>query len=297
MEKTILITGGTSGIGRAATELFAARGYRVFSTYRQEEDRASLSSIPGVHPLKLEVTSKEDLDRAFEEVERAVGESGLYGLINNAGIGYAAPFEYADEARGRQVMEVNLLAPFRIAQKFLPLLKRYGQTNPVKARVVNIASWAGQLAQPFIPFYNASKFGLVGMSESMFYDLGLVGVHVVLASPGTTRTPMLQKTVGSGNESLSGMPAEGKKRYAELLEHYAALGAQYGNSRLFPTPEKVALKLFRIIEKKRPSFKYNLAPDATFVDRVVARLPWGLKVAMNRRLFRLNAAKPLPALA
>ena len=295
MEKTILITGGTSGIGRAATERFAARGYRVFSTYRQEEDRRSLSSIPGVHPLKLDVTDQEDLDRAFEEVAAAVGETGLYCLVNNAGIGYAAPFEYADEAKGRQVIEVNLMAPFRISQKFLPLLKRYGQSNPVKARVVNIASWAGELGQPFIPFYNASKFGLMGMSESMFYDLGLVGVHVVLASPGTTRTPMLQKTAGGGNESLSRMPPEAKGRYAKLMEHYATLGAQYGSSPLFPTPEKVALKLFRIIEKKQPSFKYNLAPDASLVDRVISRLPWGLKVAMNRSLFRLNTASPLQA--
>lgn len=299
MKKAILITGGTSGIGHAATALFAARGYQVFSTYRSEADRAALAAIDGVHPIRLDVTDPAGLERAFQEISTAVGDRGLYALINNAGIIYAAPFEFAREDMGRQVMEVNVMAPFRISQKLLPLLKRYSERNAVKARIINIASWAGMLGQPFIPFYNASKFAIAGLSESMFYDLGLVGVHMVLASPGITRTPLLGKATRGSADSLEHMPGEGRARYAPLLAHYATMSANYAGSPMFQTPGTVAAKLLRVVEKKRPPFKYNLAPDACVVDRFVARfLPWSLKAAMNRRIFRLTghpvlATKPL----
>lgn len=293
MKKSILVTGASSGIGRAATELFARRGYLVFATYRKTEDRAALADIPNVHPVQMDVTRAEDVTRAVSEVAARVGSDGLYALLNNAGIAYAAPFEFADEERGREVMEVNVMAPSRIAQKFLPLLTLHNANNDVKARIVNISSWAGALGQPFIPFYNASKFAITGITESMFYDLGLLDVHVVLASPGTTKTPLLGKTTRTGTASLDSMTPEGRARYQPLLEHYATLGVEYGSSPMFQTPEQTAKKLLRIVDTKRPRFKYDLSADACIVNRYIARfLPWTLKVAMNRRVFRLPNTTP-----
>lgn len=228
--KSILVTGAGSGIGRATVELLTSAGYRVFATHRSREDGDDLANIDNVVPLRVDVTSTEDVTRAVQDVSSHVGDDGLYAVINNAGITYAAPFEFADEARGREVMEVNLMAPFRVAQAFLPLLLRHNSRDAVKARVINIASWAGTFGQPFIPFYNASKFALSGLSESMFYDLGLLDVHVVLASPGITRTPLLGKTTRGGMESLERMPAEARALYQPLLEHYATLSASYGGS-------------------------------------------------------------------
>jgi short-subunit dehydrogenase len=156
----------------------------------------------------------------------------------------------------------------------------------VKARIVNISSWAGALGQPFIPFYNASKFAITGLTESMFYDLGLLDVHVVLASPGTTKTPLLGKTTRAGTESLARMTPEGRARYQPLLDHYATLSVQYGSSPLFQTPEQAAKKLLRIVDTKRPRFRYDLSIDACVVNRFIARfVPWTLKVAMNRSMF------------
>ena len=292
MKKSILVTGATSGIGRAATELFASRGYLVFATYRKAEDGAALASLANVHPIRMDVTNADDVTRAASEVAARVGPDGLYAVLNNAGIAYAAPFEFADEERGREVMEVNVMAPFRIAQKFLPLLKLHNAKNDVKARIVNVSSWAGALGQPFIPFYNASKFAITGLTESMFYDLGLLDVHVVLASPGTTKTPMLGKTTRTGTESLDHMTPEGRARYQPLLDHYATLSVEYGSSPLFQTPEQAAKKLLRIVDTKRPRFKYDLSTDACVVNRFIARfVPWTLKVAMNRSMFHLSNGK------
>jgi NAD(P)-dependent dehydrogenase (short-subunit alcohol dehydrogenase family) len=292
MKKSILVTGASSGIGRAATALLASHGFEVFATYRSAEDGAALAGIPNVHPIRMDVTNADDVARAASEVGAWLGPDGLYAVLNNAGIAYAAPFEFADEERGREVMEVNVMGPFRVAQKFLPLLKRHNAQNEVKARIVNISSWAGALGQPFIPFYNASKFAVTGLTESMFYDLGLLDVHVVLASPGITKTPLLGKTTRAGAESLERMTAEGRARYKPLLDHYSTLSAKYGSASWFQTPEQVAKKLLRIVETKRPRYKYELAPDACIVDRFIARfLPWTLKVAMNRSTFRLSSAK------
>jgi NAD(P)-dependent dehydrogenase (short-subunit alcohol dehydrogenase family) len=222
-------------------------------------------------------------------VTRHVGHDGLYAIINNAGLNYAAPFEFADEARGREVMEVNLMAPFRIAQAFLPLLVRYNARNAVKARIINISSWAATLGQPFIPFDNASKFALSGLSESMFYDLGLLDVHV-LASPGIMKTPMLGKAMRTGTESLAGVAAEGRARYQPLLEHFATFGASYSGSAMFQTAEHVAAKFLRVVEKKRPAYQQDLSPDACFVNRFQSRFaPWRLKTTMNRLTFRLTS--------
>jgi NAD(P)-dependent dehydrogenase (short-subunit alcohol dehydrogenase family) len=285
MKKSILITGASSGIGMASTLLFSKNGYRVFATYRSSKDENKLRAIAGVHPLKMDVTDTAAIDDVFQEISGIVGDDGLYAIINNAGITYTAPFELADEKRARQVMEVNVMAPYKITQAFIPLLKKHNAQNDVKARVVNIASWAGYLGQPFIPFYNASKAALIGLSESMFYDLGLLDIHVVLASPGVTKTPFLEKATDVNMESQA--------FYKPYLDHYRTMGESARNSKFLATPDGIAKKLYKIVEVKEPNFKYNLAMDAVIVDKIITRLPFCLKAAMNRKMFGLNKAPKL----
>jgi NAD(P)-dependent dehydrogenase (short-subunit alcohol dehydrogenase family) len=287
MKKSVFITGATSGIGRAATLEFASRGYEVFATYRSEADRHELEAIDGVHPLKMDVTVAADVERAYTTVAERVGEDGLYALVNNAGITYAAPFEFADEERAREVMEVNVMAPYRLTQKLIPLLRAHSERNRVKARVVNVASWAGLMSSPYIAFYNASKFAVIGLTESMFYDLRLLDIHAVLAIPGITKTPLLAKTTGDGTATLDAMPAEGRARYQELFDHFATMSAGSDASAMLASPEKVARKLYRIVDKPRPRFRNILALDASLVDRVMTRLPWAVRVAVHTRMYRL----------
>ena len=102
MKRSILITGASSGMGLANTILFARNNYRVFATYRNSKDEEKLK-LKNVHPIKMEVTNGDDIQQAFQEISTIVGNNGLYAIINNAGIMYTAPFEYADEARARQM--------------------------------------------------------------------------------------------------------------------------------------------------------------------------------------------------
>jgi len=289
MKKSILITGASSGMGLADTILFAQNGYQVFATYRNGKDENMLKKIKNVHPVAMDVTNGDDIQRAFRQVSDIVGSKGLYAIINNAGIMYTAPFEYADEQRARQMMEVNLMAPYKITQTFIPLLKKHNANNAIKARVINIASWAGYIGQPFIPFYNASKAGLIGLSESMYYDLGLLDIHVVLASPGVTRTPMLGKATEDGDDNLQALPKEGRDFYKPYLDHRKAMGESSGNSKLLPTADVLAKKLYKIAESRKPKHKYNLAMDAVFMDKVMTKIiPLSWRFALNKSLYKLN---------
>jgi NAD(P)-dependent dehydrogenase (short-subunit alcohol dehydrogenase family) len=289
MKKSILITGATSGMGKAFTELLSQKGFQVFATYRNSKDADALTKLKNVYPVKMDVTNEADIHSALNEITSVAKEDGLYAIINNAGITYTAPFEYADEARAREVMEVNVMAPFKITQAFIPLMKVYNRKNDVKARVINIASWAGYLGQPFIPFYNASKAGLIGLSESMYYDLGLLDIHVVLASPGVTKNPLLEKTTNDGVNSLKGFPEEGQRFYKPYFDHYKTLSESSRNSKFFPTSEEIAKKILKIVERKEPKFKYNLAIDAIIVDKIMTKfIPFSWRIAMNKKMFKLN---------
>lgn len=296
MKKSILITGASSGMGLADTILFAQNGYQVFATYRNDKDKGKLSTLKNVQPIRMDVTNHDAIQQAFLQISEIVGDNGLYAIINNAGIMYTAPFEYVDEQRARQLMEVNVMAPFKITQAFIPLLKKHNAMNAIKARVINIASWAGYIGQPFIPFYNASKAALIGLSESMYYDLGLLDIHVVLASPGVTRTPMLAKATEDGDDNLQALPKAGYDFYKPYLDHRKAMGEGSGNSKLLPTADVLAKKLYKIVESKKPDYKYNLAMDATFMDKIMTRfIPLSWRFALNKSMYKLNIKNPAKA--
>jgi NAD(P)-dependent dehydrogenase (short-subunit alcohol dehydrogenase family) len=289
MSRSVLITGATSGIGQATTSLLAARGYSVFGTYRNPRDRQALAEQPGVHPVQMDLRDPAQIQQAIVGIEETLGDRGLYALINNAGITYTVPFEYAELDRVHDIIDVNLVAPYLVTQASLPLLLRDNESDHNKPRVVNVASWAGMMASPFIGFYNATKSGLIGLTESMYYDLGLLGIHAVLAVPGITKTPLLAKTTDGGLASLDVMSSEGRERYRPYLEHLATMSGSSEEMRMLLTPEKVASKIVNIVDKRKPRFQYNLATDAKVIDKLVSRLvPFRARAAMNRRMYRLN---------
>jgi NAD(P)-dependent dehydrogenase (short-subunit alcohol dehydrogenase family) len=289
MNKPILVTGATSGIGQAATRALSSRGYDVFATYRDPRDRAALAGLPGVHPVRLDVSDPVQIRQAVSGIDDAAGTGGLYAVINNAGITYTAPFEYARQERVREIIDVNLMAPYLVTQACLPLLRRHSESHPVKARVINVASWSGLMASPFIGFYNATKYGLIGLTESMYYDLGLLDIHTVLAIPGITKTPLLAKTTDAALTGLDGIPDEDRDRYLPYFEHLATMSQSSDAMRMLQAPAQVAARIAAIAGVRRPRFRYDLAVDAKLVDGVVTRLlPFRARAAINRRMYRLG---------
>ena len=144
-QKSVLVTGTSTGIGRCAALQLDRLGYRVFATVRKESDAASIYSEASekLTPLILDVTDPPSLDRAQEIVNQEVGEQGLWGLVNNAAIGFVSPLEFAPMDDFRWLYEVNVFGLLTITQKFLPLIRQ------ARGRIVNISSTASSAVAPF----------------------------------------------------------------------------------------------------------------------------------------------------
>ncbi len=286
MEKSVFITGSSSGIGACAVELFSKRDYRVFAGYRSEDDAKVLAQHCNVTPIRVDVTIAKEIEQAVATVSAELGECGLYAIINNAGLTYTAPFEYADEEKMRYVMDVNVWGIVRLTQECIPLLKKYNEQNSVKSRVINVTSWAGILGQPFNGAYNASKFALVGLTEAMYYDLGLLDIHVVSASPGVTKTRLLARTTDA-SQAYASMPEEGKAFYKEYIDKLDSISASASTSSALATPEKIAKGLFDLVEKKKPGLKQDLATDAKLMNLLRRLLPFSWSSHVFKRMYKL----------
>ena len=209
--RTVLLTGASGGIGRAAALRLAAAGVRLSLVARTEAPLAALAAELGAAgaealPISADVTSPEDCARAVSETTRRFG--GLDALVNNAGIGFfRAVDEATDEEIGRMV-ELNLLGTIRMTRAALPaLLARPGSA------IVNVASMAGRVAPVRYGYYSATKFAVAGLSESWRRELGPRGIRVTLLLPAAVETPFLDRAgrssaLGSGPAGVKLRPDE-----------------------------------------------------------------------------------------
>src|SRR5205807_4302812 len=184
---TYLVTGTSTGIGRACAVHLAGLGHHVYAGVRRVEDVDELRAVSPerITPVILDVTDAGHVEsvakRLTEEVE------GLDGLVNNAGIGRGGPLEFLDLDEWREQLEVNFIGQVAVTKALLPLIRRSG------GRVVFVGSILGKVAMPMLGPYNASKFALEGMAEALRHDLSPWGIRVCIVEPGTIRTPMLEK--------------------------------------------------------------------------------------------------------
>src|SRR5216117_3172488 len=186
VNRGVVVTGASTGIGAAIARDLSGRGFRVFGTVRRAEDEAALERA-GVTAVRMDVTDPASIARAREQVERALAGAPLQGLVNNAGIPAAGPLELFPLDELRQVLEVNLIGALAVTQAFLPLLKAS------RGRIVNMSSIAGLGALPFMGPYAASKFALEAMSDSLRRELLPFGVRVIVIEPGSVQSRIWDK--------------------------------------------------------------------------------------------------------
>jgi NAD(P)-dependent dehydrogenase (short-subunit alcohol dehydrogenase family) len=184
-----LVTGGNRGIGRAIVEALLGRGLRVWfcgrsreSVQAAERDLAR-AGRPAVHGRACDVRDYAQVEKLIAEIELADGRLDV--LVNNAGLGHFAPVDEMDPARYREVIEINLVGPFHVIRAGAPLMRRGGG-----GWIFNVASLAAKNAFAGGSAYNASKFGLVGMSEAAMLDLRHQGLRVAAICPGSVATEM-----------------------------------------------------------------------------------------------------------
>jgi NAD(P)-dependent dehydrogenase (short-subunit alcohol dehydrogenase family) len=273
MDRTVVVTGASSGIGAAIARHLAGRGFRVFGTVRRPDDGAALERDGGgVTPLRMDVTDPASIARARDEVARAIDASALVGLVNNAGIPAAGPLELVPIDELRDVLEVNLIGAVAVTQAFLPLLKAS------HGRIVNITSVAGRAALPFMGPYAASKFGLEAISDSWRRELMPFGVKVIVIEPGSFRSRIWNKVEAMDLSRYRGTPYE---QVMERVRRSSLKTAEHA-----PPPDKVALAVERALTARRPPIRVVVAPR--FGTRIWLALPdrwldWLIARAWKRR--------------
>ena len=193
----VVVTGASSGIGRATALRLDELGYTVFPGVRKDKDAKSLSEAGSerITPITLEVTKARSISAARQKVQRAVGKDGLVGLVNNAGIANAGPIEHLPVAEFEKVIDVNLTGQYAVTQEFLPLIRRATGT------IVFITSIGGLIATPFMSPYHAAKFGLEGVADSLRREVKPWGINVVVVEPGSIATPIW----GKGSDAFDGI--------------------------------------------------------------------------------------------
>ncbi|MFN2136433.1 MAG: SDR family oxidoreductase, partial [Candidatus Promineifilaceae bacterium] len=180
--KTILITGVSSGIGLATAAALVEKGYRVFGSVRREEDARQVENQLGdlFTPLLFDVTDSAAVSDAVAQLSTALDGSGLYALINNAGVVIPGPLKYMPLDDFRAHFEVNLFGLLDVTQQCLPLLGAELNSPHPPGRVINISSTSGRVAYPFMGAYAATKHALEALSDSLRREMLLYGVEVVV---------------------------------------------------------------------------------------------------------------------
>jgi hypothetical protein len=193
--KSVVVTGSSTGIGWGAAKLLIKKGFRVFGSVRKAADGERLVKEfgPNFVPLLFDVTDQAAVNIAADQVSAALGGETLFGLVNNAGIAVAGPVLYLKIDEFRHQLEVNVTGQVITTQAFAPLLGADRSRKGKPGRIVMISSVGGRNATPFMAPYNASKFALEGLSESLRRELMLFGIDVIVIAPGAVATPIWAK--------------------------------------------------------------------------------------------------------
>jgi len=210
----VLVTGSSRGLGLDMARHLAGNGFHVLAGVRTPSDGARLVGEMGarVTPVLLDVADSGSVAAAAAEIARLVGDAGLAGLVNNAGIASFGPLEQEPMARFEEIFRVNVFGVQALTQALLPLVRR------ARGRIVNVSSGNGKLAFPFAGPYSASKFALEALSDSLRMELAPWGIHVVVVEPGAMATDIRVKGVEAWAAEHAELPESDRALYAEQLK-------------------------------------------------------------------------------
>ncbi|MDP9189622.1 MAG: SDR family oxidoreductase [Actinomycetota bacterium] len=257
----VMVTGASTGIGRAIVLHLDRQGHTVFAGVRKQKDADNLvkaATTGNLTPVTIDVTEPATISSAREQIEGLVGRKGLAGLVNNAGVAHAGPVEHLPVKDFQRVIDINLTGQYAVTQEFLPLIRRATGT------VVFITSIGGRVAAPFMSPYHASKFGVEGLADSLRREVKPWGINVVVVEPGSIATPIWEKGTAASEGTEFG--AEGRRLYGKQLE--AMKRALLDTADRGIEPEKVAEVVETALRKRRPKTRYIVGTDAKMMKRV-----------------------------
>ena len=233
----ILLTGITSGFGRAMARRLAADGHKVYGTYRRDSER-----LPGVEYLRADVAYPSDCENVVKKVMEAEGRIDVF--INNAGMGIGGPLEFSSLEDAQAQMDINWMGMVRMLHSVLPVMRKQGG-----GKILCFSSIGGLMGLPFQGLYSASKFAIEGYCEALRLETRSLGIQVVVIEPGDFATAFTasRKSVADP-EADAAYPAW--SRALASIEKDETGGLK---------PEYLAEKVAKIVRKKRPRYNYVIS--------------------------------------
>lgn len=270
--KTVLITGSSTGIGRASAALFAARGWNVLATMRKPDDGADLAALDNVVVLQLDVTDAASIAAAVEQALQRFG--GIDVLVNNAGFGAFGPFETAPVELIERQLATNVSGVFNVVRAVLPQMRARGAGT-----IVNLASIGGLTTMPLNAIYHATKYAVVGFTEGLAYELAPFGVRAKFVAPGGVATDFAGRSLA--------LTFDGDRHpYADQVEQVLAAFQRRGGAQ-YSTPEAIAEVIYGAATDASARIGYVAGADAEALLAMRAEVGEVAYVEEMRRRFGL----------
>jgi NAD(P)-dependent dehydrogenase (short-subunit alcohol dehydrogenase family) len=266
--EAVVVTGASTGIGRAIVKRLAGDGTRVFAAVR---DLTTVDAHPLVTAIRLDVTSAEEAREAAETVAAALGGDRLRGVVNNAGVAVGGPLEFVDLDKVRRQLEVNVIGQLAVTQAFVPILRDQGPPDP---RIVFTSSIGGRVAAPFVGPYAASKHALNGLAESLRRELLPWGFRVSVLAPATVSTPIWDKATDQVTDTIDGMPAHAIDLYGESIKSMKSIVAGANDAGI--PPSEVADAAHHALFSRRPKAEYLIGREAKMMAAASTLMPYRL---------------------
>ena len=258
VQKAVLVTGASSGIGRNIAESLAASGYFVYAGARKQTDLDALNEIPNIQSVRLDVTRQDEIDAAVEAVR--AGGKGLYGLVNNAGVLTLGPITEIDEDELAWILDVNLMGVYRVTKAFAPLIIES------KGRISNISSIAGILSGRFWAPYNITKHALEAYTDDLAAEMALFGVQVSAINPGNYKSE-----IGTKESAILA-----KKPYSQpgsVYAEYIAEDIEYMSDRsMYGEPDDVTAAVMHALFDDAPRPNYLVVPNEREARWTISKL-------------------------
>jgi NAD(P)-dependent dehydrogenase (short-subunit alcohol dehydrogenase family) len=251
--KSVVITGASTGIGHGAAKVLIEKGFRVFGSVRKPADAERLGRELGsaFTPLFFDVVDEPAVKKAAADVGALLKGETLAGLVNNAGIAVPGPLLYLPADEIRHQLDVNVVGQIIVTQAFAPMLKAANGSAP--GRIVMISSVGGKIATPFMGPYNASKFAIEALSDSLRRELIPLGIDVIVVAPGAVATPIWDKADAIDVSRYANTPYAGS---LGRLKQAAVEGGRKGLSE-----ETLGLAIHKALTAAKPKARYVVTPD------------------------------------
>ena len=269
-QKAVLVTGASSGLGRAMTEMMAANGYFVYAGARKDKDMQDLNAIENVQAVRLDVNKQDEIDATVKTISNA--GRGLYGLVNNAGVVVLSPLIEIDEEDFDFQMDVNIYGPYRITRAFAPLIIES------KGRISIISSISGTLSSATWGPYSMTKHAMEAYGDALADEMKRFGVKVSLIEPGTYQSKIGESAISRMKQR--GQTTAGSQYQADLDENVEWLTTALAQS---GDPSEVSEAVMHALFDANPKPRYLVVPNQE-------QAQWTINRAMER-LVELNAGQ------